>query len=144
MELKEIAKELNGTEDRNICKKARDLLNSCRSSIVVVYPYSDDLIEFEGAIHDELDAKTIHLNKKGIIKKICEDEDCPYEKDLFINTPFQIHQLWRKREGYSWTYETNIPNAEKFIIMERDEDGVFGEGLVFDMKDLQLEQDNKK
>jgi len=140
MELKEIAAKLDRVGIRDEDKRISSL-GELDSNIVIVYPYSDDCIEFRGAIYDELgacDGVVIHLNENGLIQKTCEDEDCPHEKDLFVNTPFQIHQLWCKREGFSWTYETNIPNAEKFIIMETEDDiEYFGEGLVFSMKDLQ-------
>lgn len=136
---KEIAQKLDGVQYGDAMNVIDGFISNLnKSSIVIVYPYSDDGIEFSGAIRDELSAYNgvnVPLNACGIIKKQCENEYCPHEKDLFKNPPFYIKQEWCKRKGYSWIYETNIPNAEKFNIKEDDE--FFGEGLVFDMKDLE-------
>jgi hypothetical protein len=137
MNNQEIAEKLNNVEYGKEDCAINSLIGN--KNTVVVYPYSDDGIEFLGAIRDELsayDGTTVFLNANGIIKKSCDSEDCPHEKHIFDNAPFFIKQLWCKREGYSWTYETNIPNAAKFVIVEDGE--IFGEGLVFSLHDLSV------
>ena len=136
MNVKEIAAGLDQCE-YGLETDAIESLPTIGDDMVIVFPYSDDGIEFHGAIKDSLgafDGCTINLNEFGIVVKVCANKDCPHEKDILNNAPFHIHQDWCVKEGYSWSYRTNIPNAEKFIIIE---DGLpFGEGLVFSMKSL--------
>ena len=51
------------------------------NDLVVVYGASDDLMEFDGAIYDEIgacDGVIAHLTKNGIVKNICESDECPH------------------------------------------------------------------
>jgi hypothetical protein len=51
--------------------------------LVIVYGDSDDLMEFRGAIRDELDyyeggAAYLDPDKKDILINCCDNDDCPY------------------------------------------------------------------
>jgi len=99
---------------------------------VVVFGYSDDNAEIRGAINGEVscyDETEIHLNQDGIFKD-CEGE-CKYSKAAKEKCKV-IKGIWDK-EGYSWTYETDIPHAT-FDIMEDGEK--YCRGIVFDIKSL--------
>ena len=137
MENSKIAERLNDCEYDNLGETIEAIIEHIdNKEIVIVYPYSDDNIEFRGAIYEELGAyggATVNLNHKGLIQRTCEDYDCPHEAEIFNNAPYEIKQIWSDRES-PWTYETNIPHAAKFKIKEDGE--YFGEGLVFCMQDL--------
>lgn len=104
------------------------------NGLVVAYGASDDLLEFDGAISDEIGAwegTTVHINRRGVIKSKCrEGDDCPYFKKA-RETGTAITAEWCPQgvEGDpSWLIKTAIPHAQ-FRIMEDGE--VFGIGIVF-------------
>lgn len=101
--------------------------------LVVVYGYSDDNAEFEGAMRAEVGCyggETIYLDGgEGFFEK-CECE-CSH-RQLAKEKCKTIEAVWDK-DGYSWVYETDIPHAT-FDIMEDGEK--FCRGIVFDIKSL--------
>jgi len=104
--------------------------------LVVVYGASDDLMEFEGAIYDELSAykgATAHLTHEGLLHNECENDECPSFKKL-KSASATIKALWCKEEGYSWTFETEIRH-ETFEIVEEGEK--YCRGIVFNLKDVE-------
>ena len=121
--VKEFAELLNGREiGKEITQE--DVKLAKENNLVAVYGASDDLMEFEGAIYDELDAwegTIARVSKDGILKPPCEDKSAK-----------TIKAVWGEN-NISWTYETEIPH-ETFDIME-DED-VYCRGIVFSMDDL--------
>lgn len=135
MNIQEVAEKLNGIqygEEGKIltleyCKELR------REGIVVVRGYSDDLVEFDGAISDELGADDHYLNSKGVIRNECEDDCCPYFEKIRKEAKYYIKPLWCETPEYAWTYDTNVPHAT-FDIME-DEDK-YCRGIVFRLPDL--------
>ena len=105
------------------------------TDIVVVYGASDDLMEFEGAIRDEVDCYdggTAYLHKSGLLQNECDDSECPYFKLLMDDAP-KIEALWCKEDGFSWTYKTDIPHST-FIVLE--DDGKYCRGIVFNLSDV--------
>ena len=103
--IKEIADRLNGME----YGKEPDIGKN-ENNIVVVFGLSDDLMEFRGAIDDELDCyngTTAHINSNG---------------------------LFHKEEDYSWTYKTDIPHST-FDILEDGEK--YCRGIVFALDELE-------
>lgn len=107
------------------------------AGLVIVYGASDDLMEFRGAICDELgayDGTTAYVDTEGLLpdrEQIEEDDEL---KDFFARQPqaVAIHQLWCKEGDYSWTYETAIPH-ETFEIVEDGEP--YCRGIVFALAD---------
>ena len=111
------------------------------AGLVVVYGYSDDNVEFSGAIDEEVGAyedTTIYITKTGILDEpacgIAENIEGPY----FIQAREKaqtIKAVWHDRGGPCWTFETDIPH-ETFTIME---DGApWCIGIVFSMADLEV------
>lgn len=104
------------------------------AGLVAVYGASDDLMEFEGAIRDEVgcyDGGTAFLTPAGLLTNECENKECPHFLKLKeAATP--IHANWDDG-GFSWRYETSIPHA-KFIIKEDDDN--YCEGIVFALADV--------
>ena len=130
MDIVSFAEMLNGREYRQEITKeeiklAKDL------GFVVVFGYSDDLTELEGAISGEVSSyngTTIYLTKEGIFEE-CECE-CKYSIKAKENSKV-IEVFWGR--GFTWEYETNIPH-EIFEIIEEDEK--YCRGIVFDIKNL--------
>ena len=135
MNIQEVAEKLNGIqygEEGKIltleyCKELR------REGIVVVRGYSDDSVEFDGAISDEFGGYILHLNSKGMIHNECEDDRCPYFEKIVKEAKYYIKPMWCETPEYAWTYDTNIPHAT-FDVME-DEDK-YCRGIVFRLPDL--------
>ncbi len=129
MEIKKIAEMLNGREYGKEMKEI-DLSELEKKRIVVAFGYSDDNIEFRGAINDEVgcyNGGTILLDKDGLITNNCSDEYCPYYIEKKEKAHHKIIANW-DRNGYSWYYESNIPNVSFDIL----EDGKkYCRGLVF-------------
>lgn len=109
------------------------------SGLVVCYGASDDLLEFCGAIDDEVGAwegTTVHVDSLGLLKSECrEGADCPYFQKTLENAA-TITAVWGPEgiEGDpSWLVKTAIPH-EQFKIME--DGAVFGIGIVFRAADV--------
>lgn len=112
-----------------------------QQGLVIVYGASDDLMEVEGAIHDEgdcYDGGTLYIDKQGLLpdwEQVKDDED---EAAAYLKrkpTAKQIEAVWCG-EGAAWTYKTDIPHAT-FKIMEDGE--VYCIGMVFDIKELEVQ-----
>lgn len=116
---REIGNELEPFEE----KAAKD------NGLVVVFGYSDDNVEFRGAIYEEVGAyggATVEFTKAGIFRD--EDDDDVLEK---YGTAVLFNKVVA---AYSpWTFTTEIPH-ETFDIMEDGE--LFCRGIVFSINDL--------
>ncbi len=130
----EAATHLNGNQYRK--EGSRELFMTMRESgLVAVYGASDDLMEFNGAIHDEVgawDGGTAYLTNAGLLVNDCGNEDCPHFKKL-KEAAATINAKWDSG-GFSWQYETEIPHV-KFVIKEDDDN--YCEGIVFALADVQ-------
>ncbi len=130
LDRREVGEEIEWGEEQDI----KD------AGLVVVYGYSDDNVEFCGAINDEVgsyNGGTVYLTKNGILDgpacSCAEDCECPYfakEREKART----IQAVWHDEGGPCWTFETDIPH-ETFTIME---DGApWCIGIVFSMADLE-------
>jgi len=135
MTKEELAKQLNGreigeeiTEDEEAAAKA--------AGLVVVFGYSDDNMEFRGALDNEVGCyggDTVRLTPSGLLSNECDEEDCPYFERMSDGAA-SIEAVWAKGEdGPSWTFETKIPHST-FDVMEGGE--VFCCGIVFSLQDV--------
>lgn len=129
----EAAATLNGNEYRD--EGSRDLFKNMKEDgLVAVFGASDDLMEFRGAIDDEVGCSnggTAYLTSSGLVANRCESDDCPY----FIESRKKaatIEAIW-DRGGISWQYETEIPHST-FKIKEDGDD--YCEGIVFALADV--------
>ena len=136
MTAKELAEMLSGRKygmeiTRDETQRAAD------AGLVVAYGYSDDNVEFAGAVDEEVGAyngTTIYFNKDGLMFEpdICLKSSCPYYKAA-KSTAKAIKAVWHDKGAPCWTFETDIPH-ETFTVME---DGApFCVGIVFSVEDL--------
>lgn len=130
MNAKELAKMLDGRQYMNEVTEC-DVQLAKENGLVIVYGYSDDNAEFEGAIDDEVgcfNGRTINLDDQG---KIIYLNDFP---GGYAGNLYRIEAVWCDKEiGASWSYRTDIPH-ETFNVYEDDE--LFCVGIVFSLKDL--------
>lgn len=133
MTLEEAAEALNG---RQYLKELPDGFEKQLkdAGLVAVFGASDDLMEFRGAIHDEIGAwsgATAYLDDGGLLENKCGQDDCPYF-EASRETARTIEALWDPGEDMSWAYNTDIPHAT-FLINEDDE--IYCRGIVFRLAD---------
>lgn len=104
------------------------------AGLVAVFGASDDLMEFRGAIQDEIgcyNGGTAYLTKDGLLQNDCDNDDCPHFSRLKEKAA-TITAVWGA-DGYSWTYKTNIPYST-FDIKEDGEN--YCAGIVFALADV--------
>lgn len=125
--LKVVAAKLNGLQYPLVEDDLKDLQEQCKTNgIVICYGESDDLMELDGAIHDEYgcwNGGTICFDEKG--------------KEADANIYYPITAVWCK-DDMSWQYEFE-PKHEVFIIYE-DTD-IYCRGIVFFADDLKRSKD---
>lgn len=133
MDIKKFAEMLNGKEYGFLQFTEEEIQIAKDNGFVIVYGESDDLMEFDGAICNEVgcfdgDGGKVYFNEIGV----CCDEE-------FENSRC-IEALWcddetRDKDGslITWTYKTDIPH-ETFMILDNGES--YCRGIVFDIKDL--------
>ena len=105
------------------------------TDLVGVLGGSDDLMEFCGAIYDEVGCSNggkAYLNSNGLIENHCDDDDCPYFADL-KKRAMTIEALWCAEPGICWTYKTDIPHSTFEIWEEKD---LYCRGIVFNLSDV--------
>ena len=136
MNLKEFAEILDGREYREEITKKEEAVAK-ENNFVVAFGASDDLLEFRGAVRDEIGAwkgGTAYFNKKGLLENKCEYDDCPYfekEKEKSV----KVNSVWDPDELHcaSWLVEIEIPH-ETFDIFEDGE--IYCRGIVFSLDDI--------
>lgn len=135
---KEVASALNSSEypldiPANIERRAKE------SGIVIVYGASDDLMEFAGAIYDEVgvyDGGDAFVDREGLIPVYdsIDKDDKELVRDCLRRegNGKKIEALWNAGDNYSWVYRTDIPH-ETFEVVE---DGApYCRGIVFRLSD---------
>lgn len=133
MNTKELAALLNNREYREEITRDEEA-QAKHDGLVVVFGASDDLMEFRGAIHEELDAyegTTAYLDADGLVVNECDNERCPYARKLAA-TAKKIKAVWDK-DDYAWFYQTDIPH-ETFDIVEDGEK--YCRGIVFSLNEV--------
>ena len=109
---------------------------------MVAYGFSDDLLEFDGAIYDEAGAPdTVLIDTEGLLPSFeaaSEDEEaCRRYFERKLNAR-EIKAIWRpspsdELDDPAWILKTDIPH-EAFVIMEDGES--FSRGIVFSLSSL--------
>jgi hypothetical protein len=139
MTKEEFAKHLDGRKYGNILTP-EDHLDANLYGLIVVHGASDDILQFGGALVDELGAWNGGTFYYDFELESFMDIDDSFE-GVELENALTIIAKWNFRfddefmKYVPWTYETNIPHA-KFNILNSDGGGVFCEGLVIDIKDL--------
>lgn len=136
----ELATQLNGTEYP--VRISKELGAQAKAAgLVVVYGASDDLMEFEGAIHEEFGAYGGTIEFVDAVGTFPDFDDLCDSKDFDglygyfgrYAKRHEIEAIWDGGDGYSWTYKTDIPHAT----FEVTEDGEpYCCGIVFSLADL--------
>jgi hypothetical protein len=136
--IKKVAEGLDGVE----IGKERERFNEAElkeAGIVVVYGGSDDLMEFRGAIHDEVgcyDGGLAFLTEDDLLSfnDDCggEWDECPYFRKEQQKAK-KIKAVWCAPGEPAWIYKTDIPH-ETFNVIEDGE--VWCEGIVFSMDEF--------
>ncbi|MFA6167918.1 MAG: hypothetical protein WC700_14955 [Gemmatimonadaceae bacterium] len=112
------------------------------SLLVVAYGASDNLLEFEGAWHDEFDANdecVVMIDTKGPIATEREDSDDDETMLAYLlrkrDAKHYVEALWSPDEpgNYSWIIAATVP-AATFEIYEDEEH--FCRGIVFSVEDV--------
>ena len=140
---KELADALNGVEYSTVALLHGDLLmqRAKEAGLVIAYGYSDDLLEFDGALYDEFGCYgggTALVDADGLLPEFgsaSEDEDAC--RRYFERKPKAraIEAIWDgNADGYAWTLKTDIPH-EVFAIVE--DGAAFSRGIVFALSDLE-------
>ncbi len=109
------------------------------AGLVAVFGGSDDLMEFRGAINDEIDCYGgghAYLTPDGLLENKCDDSRCPYFEKAKVAAA-KIKAIW-DQDGFSWVYETEIPH-HTFVVM--DEEETYCKGIVFRLADAAVRQD---
>lgn len=133
MTKEEWAKLLNGREYRHEITR-QETEQALFEDMVIIFGASDDLVEIVGVVNDELgcfEGGSFYFNDRGLVLNICDSPYCPH----FIeakNAASKVVAVW-DQDGYSWTYETDIPHAT-FDIMEDGEK--YCRGIVFSLADV--------
>ena len=112
------------------------------AGLVIVYGASDDLMEFEGAISDEVgsyEGKQVRIDSGGLVPEFDQIEMDRYDSKDKLREYFKrensgkvVEALWCKEGDYSWTFRTEIPHST----FEITEDGApYCRGIVFSLSD---------
>lgn len=125
-----------------------DLIDSAKANnLIFIYGASDDLLEVEGAIEDELDAYEGASFSLALSGELCIGADdaalyhmaptnmiLPLSGELDTN-PRLIRAEWcpSDQPGLPWRISSNLPHA-KFTIVEDDEP--FCAGIVIDLDEV--------
>lgn len=116
----------------------KDILAKAKAAgMVIVYGHSDDLMEFAGAIDDEIGVEgggAAHLDRKGVlVRDQCESDEEIADHMIRKRTSRKIEALWCAEGDYSWTYATDLPHSTFDVV----EDGTpYCRGIVFALADL--------
>ncbi len=134
MNIKDVAAMFSGRKYGDEIKKDEELLLK-KEGVVVLFGYSDDNMEFRGAIDDEVGCYSggkAYITRGGkLLSNECSNEDCPHFEKIKQDAAI-INAIWGQ-DGYSWTYKTNIPH-ETFNILEGDE--LYCRGIVFNINNI--------
>lgn len=134
MNIKEFAKMLDGRQYRSEMIEVEEI-KAKQLGYVIVFGASDDLMEFRGAIYDEVGCfggGTAYLNKDGLLEE-CECQCKYYRQRLKDAYEITAHWCHEDADGFTWSYETEFQH-ETFRIFEGDDKYCLG--IVFDINEL--------
>lgn len=135
--IKKIAKQLDGREyPFELSSEEQEKLE--QFGIVVVVGQSNDIMQFLGAIRDEVYAYNggkAYLNAASLdlLSNPCDDDECPYHKKE-CEKAVTVNALWDK-DGYSFIFETDIPHSTFEV---KEDGGKYCRGIVFSKSDVRM------
>jgi hypothetical protein len=133
--LKEFASLLNGNECLEKITEEQEKMAK-ELGFVVVFGQSDDLVEFRGAIRDEVDCyapengQVIYFDGLNILNNQKNFYDFDVDEYRWASN---LTAFCFKEEDICWTYETDLPH-ENFEIFR--DNSVYCGGIVFETKNL--------
>lgn len=135
MTREELVQQLDGRQYRDDVPPS--LQHEAKAAgLVIVFGWSDDGIEFRGAIDDEgYGPGTVLVDGQGLLPDRGSINNGDPLEQFFIRrkTAKRIEALWCADKAYNWTYRTDIPHATFDIL----EDGKkYCRGIVFNLDDL--------
>ncbi len=134
MTKEELAAKLNGREYMEVEVITKEEEAQAKASgLCVAFGYSDDCLELRGAWDDEISAYNgtlVKVNADGPVINECDDEDCPYFRELMEKTKDFILAKYGEEPGFSWWIESSLPFAP-FDMMEDGEK--FCRGIVVEV-----------
>ena len=134
----ELAARLNGREYRNEITANEERMAK-DAGLVILFGASDDLAEFSGAIDAEVgcfDGGELFLLDGSVHEfGVCSCEHAIRADERARKRGRLIRAIWGGPEGYSWSYQTDIPHAT-FDVMEDGEP--YCRGIVFAIADAEV------
>lgn len=117
---------------------SKDLIEAAKQHrLVIIFGGSDDLMEFRGAVYDEIGAwegTIAYFDSDGLLQNDCDNEECPAfaRRKQAAQT---VRAIWspESEPDLSWAYETALPHST----FEVHEDGhVYCRGIVISLDDV--------
>lgn len=142
MTKEQLAALLNGRQYRAEITREEEALAKA-AGLLVIFGASDDLMEFRGAIHDELgagDGTTARITPAGEVLGDWPGDDGIDEEgaEAYFRKKLggwvEVEAVWDPRgESLSWAMKTSMPHAP-FLILEGGEG--YCRGIVISMADV--------
>ena len=145
MNKEKLAELISGRSYRNEMNKEEEQIAK-ENGLIVIFGASDDLVEFRGAIYDELDAyEGTHfiIATPGTEIPVDEDEETYRKAKKLEAIPIEEESLTKKNRfeavwspdelDCSWLIKTDLPHSI-FDIMEDDE--LYCRGIIIETESL--------
>lgn len=134
MNKEQLAEKLNGREYGSEIEKA-ECAEAKAAGLVVIFGYSDDNVEFRGAVFDEVGiygSGKLKVSRKGALPAHdgCDCEFCGYND--IARKCVEINVAWATDE-FTWELSADIPSAP-FTIFDGGEK--YCRGLVISIDDI--------
>lgn len=143
MTKEQLAALLNGRQYRSEITKDEEAAAKA-AGLLVIFGASDDLVEFRGAVHDEIGAYNgtiFRLCPEGLLPEWPDEVDEGWSEseaeDYFRRKALGFVEIEAKWDegGYSWVISPppSLPHA---IFVVKEDDDNYCRGIVIDMADL--------
>lgn len=134
MDIMEIKAALDGRQYRS--ETTKEIRAAAKAAgVVIIYGASDDLMEIEGAVDDEVgvgNQTEVPFTPSGLLENDCDSDDCPHYARAKAAAA-KVVSIFDPGDGLTFKYETAIPH-ETFRIMEDDEP--YCDGILFKLSDV--------
>lgn len=118
MNAKKLADILDGLNYKRLVPPGVEQ-EATQNGLVIVWCTESDSIEFRGALVGSIPwgrDGIVFLDKDGVIKNKCLDEDCPYFLEKTKHATMWIQGCWCATPDYSWTCDTSV-RCERFDVL---------------------------
>lgn len=139
MTKEQLAAQLNG-RNYPLALELAVTVEAKANGLVIVYGASDDLMEFDGALYDEVIVYSggyALVDAAGVLDLDQIDDDDDEAIADFVarkKTARTIEAIWSEAGNEAaWTYKTDIPHATFEVL---DEGDTYCRGIIFSLSDL--------